>query len=293
MTESVSGPQNFSDRDAFLTGAVEKLGTNPCDFQETFRRITSSGKKDGRRAAGVLLPIVFRESVPGCGQFVFQLIKRSLLVPQPGDLSLPGGLLHPLLDRIMRPFLIHGPFPIINGKARAYALRQSGSSFHLVTLFMANALRETWEEIRLSPLRVRFLGCLPSYNLALFQRTIFPLAGFVDHPNTLKPNREVEKIVEIPLLSFFRRDLYGCFRVSTQGSAGSQSLEYPCLIHRDSDGKDEILWGATFSIILSFLEIVTSWQLPEWRQGLVITRNLSPDYLTGRPPSEQQNRFHT
>jgi 8-oxo-dGTP pyrophosphatase MutT (NUDIX family) len=287
MIESVTDPGLFRDRKAFLARIIEKLGTPPCDFQETFRNLTTSEKTDRqRRAAGVLLPLLFRESIPGGkGQFVFQLIKRSTLVPQPGDLSLPGGMLHPVLDRLLRPLLIHGPFPIVRGKALAYALQQHAPSFRFITLFLTNALRETWEEIRLSPARVRFLGPLPTYSLTLFRRTIFPLAGFVENPGTLLPNREVEKIVEIPLSSFYREDVFGCYQIDVPGPSGRGLLQYPCLIHRDTDGKEEVLWGATFHIIVGFLRIVTDYSLPEWRKGPVIFRKLRFDYLTGRPSS--------
>ena len=287
MTEPAPDPGLFTDRKAFLARVIEKLGTPACDFQETFRKLTPSGKKDHhRRAAGVLLPLLFRESTPGGkGQFVFQLIKRSSLVPQPGDLSLPGGMLHPVLDRLLRPLLIHGPFPILRGKARAYALQQQAPSFRLIALFLTNALREAWEEIRLSPARVRFLGPLPTYSLTLFRRTIFPLAGFVENPGPPRPNREVEKIVEIPLSSFYREDIFGRYQIDAPGQAGRRSLQYPCLIHRNSDGGEEVLWGATFHIIVGFLGIVTDYRLPEWRKGPVIFRKLRLDYLTGRPPS--------
>ena len=287
MTEPAPDPGLFTDRKAFLARVIEKLGTPACDFQETFRKLTPSGKTDHhRRAAGVLLPLLFRESTSGGkGQFVFQLIKRSSLVPQPGDLSLPGGMLHPVLDRLLRPLLIHGPFPILRGEARAYALQQQAPSFRFIALFLTTALREAWEEIRLSPARVRFLGPLPTYSLTLFRRTIFPLAGFVENPGTLRPNREVEKIVEIPLSSFYREDIFGCYQIDAPGPAGRRSLQYPCLIHRNSDGEEEVLWGATFHIIVGFLGIVTDYRLPEWRKGPVIFRKLRLDYLTGRPPS--------
>jgi len=287
MTEPFVDPGLFTDRTEFPASIIVKLGTRHCNFQETFRKLTPSGKTDHhRRAAGVLLPLLFREYTPGGkGQFVFQLIKRSSLVPQPGDLSLPGGMLHPVLDRLLRPLLIHGPFPIFRGKARAYALQQQAPSFRFIALFLTNALREAWEEIRLSPARVRFLGPLPTYSLTLFRRTIFPLAGFVENPGTLRPNREVEKIVEIPLSSFYRGDIFGCYQIDAPGPAGCRSLQYPCLIHRDSDGAEEVLWGATFHIIVGFLGIVTDYRLPEWRKGPVIFRKLRLDYLTGRSPS--------
>ena len=287
MTEPFVDLGQLMDRTEFPARIIVKLGTRHCDFQETFRQINVGSMTDQhRRAAGVLLPLLFREAFPGGkGQFVFQLIKRSSLVPQPGDLSLPGGMLHPLLDRLLRPFLIHGPFPILSGKARTYALHQQASDYRLITLFLTNALRESWEEIRLSPARVHFLGPLPTYSLTLFRRTIFPLAGFVENPGPPRPNREVEKIVEIPLSSFYRENLFGCYRIDASDSKEHRSLQYPCLIHRDSDGAEEVLWGATFHIIISFLGIVMDYRLPEWMNGPVIVRNLRPDYLTGRPPS--------
>lgn len=287
MTEPFIDPELLTDHKGFPARVVDRLGTRHCDFREISLQINlDRGTDRHRRAAGVLLPLLFREASPGGkGRFVFQLIKRSSLVPQPGDLSLPGGMLHPLLDRLMRPFLVHGPFPILMGKAREYALRQNGPAFPLITLFLTNALRESWEEIGLSPARVRFLGPLPAYSLTLFRRTIFPLAGLVENAAPPRPNREVEKIVEIPLSSFYREECFGCFRIGGPGSAGRESLEYPCLIHRDSDGTQEVLWGATFHIIISFLGIVMDFRLPEWRNGPLILRSLHPDYLTGRPPS--------
>ncbi len=287
MTETAPDPALFKDRSKFPTAVIEKLGVHPSDFQETFCRIPTGGKTDHRhRAAGVLLPLLFRESLPGGrGEFVFQLIKRSSSVPQPGDLSLPGGMLHPFLDRILRSILIHGPFPILSGKARTYALQQQAPTFRMITLFLTNALRESWEEIRLSPARVRFLGPLPTYSLTLFRRTIFPLVGFVGNPSFPRLNREVEKIIEIPLSSFYREDLFGSYRIDASDSTGHRSLQYPCLIHRDSDGAQEVLWGATFNIIISFLGIVMDYSLLDWRNGPIIRRSLHPDYLTGRPPS--------
>ena len=275
----------INTREAFLDRVIEKLGTHPCDFQSTFREIATSGGDNRRRAAGVLLPLLFRESSEGCsnseGSFLFQLIKRSPTVSQPGDLGFPGGMLHPILDRILRPLLTHGPFSILRGKARQYAVSQNADAFGLISLFLANALRESWEEIRLPPSRVLFLGPLPTYNLTLFRRTIFPVAGFVENQGLLRPNREVEKIVEIPLASFYQEERFGCYQIEAGAPDGKKPLQYPCLIHHDPDVGEELLWGATFNIIVQFLEIVLNYRLPEWKQGPVIIRRLKPDYLTG------------
>jgi len=92
-----------------------------------------------------------------------------------------------------------------------YARRRGNAAFNDITLFLANAVRESWEEIRLSPFNIRFLGPLPSYSLHLFTRTIFPVVCLVEKKWKFHPNREVEKMVEIPLQSFYNEDNYGFF----------------------------------------------------------------------------------
>ncbi len=284
-------PGLFERREEFLDRVVERLGRHPSDFSEGMREIKASGKSGASRlAAGVLLPLGFRTQSAGRraekAGFHFRLIKRSASVPQPGDLSCPGGMLHPLLDRLLRPLLIHGPFPVVRGRARRLAAEREPETFRTIGLFLTNALRESWEEIGLSPRSVRFLGPLPTYSLTLFRRTIFPLAGFVEGDGRPRPNREVEKIVDIPLSSFYRAGAIGCLILLASDpstAAAGEIRRFPCLIHRGDEGSEEILWGATFQIIVRFLEIVLDYRLPEWEGGRVIRRTLGFEYLTGRP----------
>ena len=297
MGDIDSDPKLFGHREAFLALAVERLWTYPSDFLSTLTKIRVPGfGEPPRQAAGVLLPLLFRQPFEGDhekSQFTFQLIKRSSRVSQPGDLSCPGGIISPFIDRILRPLLTHGPNPIIRGPARAYAFQREPALRRIITLFLVNALRESWEEIGLSPLRVRFLGPLPTYGLKRFRRTIFPLAGFVRKPSPLNLNREVEKIVEIPLSSFYDGRSIGRFILSapdTSDHGEAQSLQHPCLMHRSSDGAEEILWGATFHICVQFLEIVMDYRLPDWERGFAVRRTLGPDYLTERSTSQ---RFFT
>ena len=280
----------FRSREGFLARVTDRLGTYPSDFQPEMKRITALKNTDTPQlAAGVLLPLVFpvppSNGSPEAGEFLFQLIKRSSLVSQPGDLSCPGGMIHPVIDRLLRPLLIYDPLPITRGRPRAYAFSRGPTSLRITTLFLANALRETWEEIGLPPWRVRYLGPLPTYGLTRFRRTIFPLVGYVRNGDPPRPNREVEKIVEIPLSSFFQEGHIGCYILSVPdpNEAGvSIPIRYPCLIHRNPDGGEEILWGATFHIITRFLAIVLDYQLPDWINGPVVRRTLRPDYHVER-----------
>ncbi len=289
MSEIYTNLGIFSHRDAFLARVVDRLGRYPSDYLSTTAQIKASHESVApRQAAGVLLPLLFRQSSsndPSETQFVFQLIKRSSRVSQPGDLSCPGGMISPLIDRLLQPFLIRGPHPIIRGPARNYMTQREPALRRIMTLFLVTALRESWEEIGLSPFRVRFLGPLPTYSLKRFRRTIFPLAGFVEKPSPINTNREVEKIVEIPLVSFYDEKLIGCYILSAPDPSDHgvlQSLQHPCLIHHDSNGKTEILWGATFHICIRFLEIVMGYRLPDWEKGCAIRRTLDSDYLTGK-----------
>ena len=281
-------PALFTCREEFLIRATEKLGFYPSNFLSAMEQIKASVRTAApHRAAGVLLPLYFRappSNAPSGGEFVFQLIKRSSRVSQPGDLSCPGGMVHPILDRLLRPLLLHGHFPIIRGPVGIYVSQREPAIRQMMALFLANALREAWEEIGLSPCRVRFLGPIPAYSLTLFRRTIFPLVGFVKRPGSLRLNREVEKIVEIPLTSFYREELIGCYTVSLPEPTDTgfqKSFQYPCLIHRAADGGEEILWGATFHILTQFLRIVMDYHLPAWEKGRIIRRTLRSDYLTG------------
>jgi 8-oxo-dGTP pyrophosphatase MutT (NUDIX family) len=273
-------------KDDMLDLIVKKLGTIPLDYADKFELIKKKRESDKAwLAAGVLIPLFFRENPENEGgkEFVFQLIKRSSGVPQGGDLSGPGGMLNPMLDRSFASLIGTGILPSLKGKPRSYLRKRDPASRHNIRLFLANALRESWEEVRMNPLNVELLGPLPSYDLTLFTRTIFPLVGLVRKEWNFRPNWEVEKVVEIPLKSFFSEDSYGVLSIEALDETGSPKLNWdlPCLIHGDIDGSEEVLWGATFNIILSFLKIVFNYEPPARNENKIIKRTLKPGYMTG------------
>ncbi len=286
-------PSILNQKEKTINLIIEKLGNSPIDFSEKFESIKKMRKKNETwHAAGILLLIHCKKNPDAAvwneGEFVFQLIKRSADVPQGGDLSCPGGILELSKDRILCNLISRGLPPILKGKALKYTQTKGKEAFRDISLFLANALRESWEEVRLSPFNVAFLGPLPCYDLTLFTKTIFPVAGLVKKEINFRPNGEVDKIVEIPLKAFFREENYGIY--SLEASDGLDEVQerkwdFPCLIHQDHDGKEEILWGATFSIIMSFLKIVFDFELPHMKPKKVIKRILLPDYLTGNVSS--------
>lgn len=272
----------LSHRDDILDLIVERLGRFPVDFSEKMDLMEK--RKKGSRvqpAAGVLLLLSYRGK-RNEGDFFFQLIKRASGVPQAGDIGCPGGLLNPFLDPFLRLFIVHKFSPILRGDALEYARKRGKTACRNITLFLANALRESWEELRINPFRVVFLGPLPSRDLISFERTIFPLAGYVKDEKGFRPNREVEKIVEIPLRTFFEDGNYGLCRLETTPGKVMEKIDnnrcYPCFIYHD-----EVLWGATFDVVLNFLKIVFDFKLPESHTERIVKKKLYADYLTGRP----------
>lgn len=247
----------------------------------------SHGASNRHSAAGVLLLLKERDRLPRGDlperETVVLFIKRSTKVSQSGDLSLPGGLLNPKIDNILRFFLVSFGFSIFKGKARALAKIKGRETYYLITLFLANALREAWEEIGINPFYVSYLGALPTRSLVLFKRTIFPLVGYIRGKDGFSHlSGEVEKVVEIPLSHFLNVEHYGSYIVDAPppvmpANAGLQC--FPCFIHEEG-GSEEILWGATFSILSTFLQLVFGFVPPvngEKRRR----RTLHKNYLTG------------
>lgn len=279
----------LSERENFLRLAVEKLGNAPLDFCETLDGI--SAPKDGAESwspAGVLLPLFFREGdnrADGRGEFVFKLMKRSPAVVQSGDISCPGGGLRKIADPLLSRLVAAGFPPILRGEALASARRRGESHYRTILLFLTNAVREAWEEMGISPFNVECLGPLPCRPLIAFTKVIFPVAGYIKRDWNPRTNFEVDKILELPLRDFFDPDHYGLYTIETDYKLRdniSGIRHFPCFIARDEKGEEEILWGASFSIVMSFLKIVFDFDLPDIRGNRTLTKVLPREYLLGR-----------
>jgi len=280
---------DLSDPKGVIERIVERLGSVPIDYEERVEFIRSkNGTADRWLAAGVILLIHYHEGT-GCESgFVLQLIKRSSVVPQPGDISCPGGMLHPVADRLLRHLIASGLSPIMRGKARALARARGEKTLDHISLFLTNALREAWEEVRVNPLNIRFLGALPSRELYVFSRVIFPVVGLVRRDWTFQPNREVDRVIEIPLKALFDQNRYGTLTVEIESTLPFRHevepvRNFPCFLYTPPGGREEVLWGATMSIVMNFLQIVFGFTLPEENSNRVVRKSLRPDYATGNP----------
>ena len=269
---------------------IEALGREPLDY------LTQSDFIDGQRQSkeawaggSTLLPLYFdddrsrEKDTPG--NYVILLTKRSKSVQQPGDLCAPGGGIHPFLDSVLANLLRFVLFPGIHGLSFKLARRRGRSIYKRILLLLSIALRESWEELRLSPFNVEFLGVLPTYRLRHRNWIIFPMVGRVKHPWKPKPSWEVEKIVSIPLESFFCPENYAIYSLEVPENLIAQGIpnpwEFPCLVQKQ-DGEEEILWGATFEVIQTFFKIVFDFSFPISAAARVIHRPLALNYFSGR-----------
>jgi 8-oxo-dGTP pyrophosphatase MutT (NUDIX family) len=277
------------DREKFPRHVIEALAGIPLDYLEqlAFIRQQKNSPTPWERA-GILLPISFLEieqtDKDRPSEYVVLLNKRSKRVQQAGDLCAPGGGVHPFLDRITQQILRMGLFPWTKGLAFDAGKKRGETAYKTILFFLGNALRESWEEIRLSPFNLEFLGSLPSYRLQSRRWIIFPVVGRVRHPWQPKLSPEVDKIISIPLRTFFQPENHAFYSLEVPEALVAQGIPnpwaFPCLVY-DADGAEEILWGATYAVMRSFLGFIFDQPLPSPDGRRVIQRKLMANYLSG------------
>ena len=262
---------------------IRNLARIPPDYSEQKAFIQNKRKKGIKWLRAGVLVLLGKYSMQGVsGDDYFLLLnKRSSDVKQPGDLCFPGGHTNHWIDVISSHLIIPHILPLRKGKGFKLNKRTNKAAFPTITYFLGNVLREAFEEMRLNPFKVDFLGALRCYRLEQFHRTIFPIVGIIKGETKLKPNWEVDKLLKIPLLSLFEQDNYAGYRLRVTGKFrkifNSDSMEYECFIHRENGQPDEILWGATYKITMSFLKVIFDFDPPNGRERSVVYGELYPE----------------
>jgi 8-oxo-dGTP pyrophosphatase MutT (NUDIX family) len=212
------------------------------------------------------------------------LNKRSPRVRQPGDLCYPGGSVAPRFDFNVARLLGLPLGPLGRWPRWKRWRRKRPLESRWLALYFATALREAFEEMRLNPFRVRFLGPLPHHRLVMFRRLIYPLAVWVPGLQRFKPNWEVERIVRIPLRQLLEPEHYIRYRLTmalpAQPTAAGQVRLVPAF-RIPSSSSPEILWGATYRITMAFLQMVFGFSPPAMERLPVVNGHLGSNYLTG------------
>lgn len=216
------------------------------------------------------------------------LNKRSRKVRQPGDLCCPGGGLSPRIDPYLARLLLLPGISMMGWPYWPEWRNRHPVQARRMSLFLATGLREGFEEMRLNPLGVRFLGPLPPADLRLFQRVIYPMVVRVRRQTRFVPNWEVEKVVRIPLSYLLNPDHYARYRVrfsrSVQARLDRTVEDFPCFLF-ERNGEREMLWGVTYRIVTSFIETVFNFRPPEADSLPVTSGTLRRAYMSGRKNS--------
>lgn len=212
------------------------------------------------------------------------LTKRSLEVSQPGDLSFPGGGPHPISDALLAKLLNLPQMPLARWPHRKKMAQEAPSRYQTMITSLATSLRESFEEIRLCPFNVDFLGTMPPQSLVMFKRTIFPMVGWLKRPTRFKSNGEVAAIMTIPLADFFDPDNYANYRVNYSPSLAARinqtHKEFPCFVFQHNQ-EQEILWGVTFRIVMTLLSQVFDYQMPSLVGRPVFNGRIGKSYYRG------------
>ena len=210
--------------------------------------------------------------------------KRSRRVRQPGDLCFPGGGLDPRWDEPLARLLALPGLPLARWPYWKHWKRARPVESRRLALFLAAGLREGLEEMLLNPFGVEFLGHLPPRSLIMFRRVIYPLVGWAGRQKRFRPNWEVERILRIPLRELLDPARYANYRVRVapglRDRVDRPVGDFACFVHRRGD-RAEILWGATFHIVMGFLNLVFGFE-PPGPAGLPVIRGvLEEAYAVG------------
>lgn len=213
------------------------------------------------------------------------LNKRSLKVRQAGDLCCPGGSVARRTDPCFAKVLT---LPVASlGRWKYWNLwkKQQPSAAESLALYWATGLREGFEEMRLNPFGVKFLGPLPPQPLVMFQRSIHPLVGWVGRQKRFLPNWEVEKIVNIPLKDLLNPANYARYELHVQTRGDSKASETmrsrPCFRFQFNH-ETELLWGATYRIVMVFMQYTFAFRPPDFQKLPAVQGVLDPIYFTGK-----------
>ncbi|WP_207680909.1 NUDIX hydrolase [Desulfonema magnum] len=212
------------------------------------------------------------------------LNKRSRKVRQPGDLCCPGGSVSPRLDACLSTLLTLPGFPLMRWPCWSQWRDRYPDEARMLKLLFATGLRECFEEMRLNPFGVQLMGPLPPRRLLMFRRVIFPMAAWIPRQKRFAVNWEVEKVVYIPLRYLLNPDSHACYRVQftpyIERKLHRKTQDFPCIVYKNQN-ENELLWGATYHIVIGFLEMIFGFKPPDMASLSVIHGVMEENYLTG------------
>lgn len=274
--------EHLLDDPEALQACILKLLGHKCGCESLF----NSDSCDRVRSSSVLMLLGRQPAENGADpEICLVLNKRSKHVLQGGDLCCPGGTINSRLDSTLARALSLPGLPLSRWSHWTDLQRKCPEEARLLSTLLVTALRESWEEMRLNPLGVRFLGPLPSQCLIVFRRVIHPMVAWIPRQKRFHPNWEVERIVSIPLRSLLDPANYALYLLDVppglRWRLPGREHRYPCFLY-SSRGNREMLWGVTFRIVMSLVEMVFNFNLPDVARLPVVHGVLEESYVQGR-----------
>ncbi len=266
-----------------LRAHVTKVLSSRCGPESIFRNEECNSRE---RISSVLFLLGEHVSENGGAREVCIILnKRSKKVKQSGDLCCPGGAVETPFDKWFARLLTLPGSPLSRWKDWNKLKRDRPVDAEFLSLLFAAGVRESWEEMRLNPLGLTFLGPMPSQCLILFRRVIHPMAIWVSHQKHYTLSWEVEKVIYIPLRELLNPFNYAVHRRFIpphlewrfQGTA----VDFPCFLH-SSGGRAEMLWGATYRIVTHFMEMVFGFVAPDPARLPLVPASLRDEYVNGK-----------
>ncbi|MCE5332982.1 MAG: CoA pyrophosphatase [Desulfobacteraceae bacterium] len=269
------------DPSALQQRAIDRLA-NRCGLETLFREEDCGGDV---RTSSVLLLLGDRVFEPnGMAEACIILNKRSKEVKQPGDLCCPGGAIEAGVDPYFAKLLSLPGSTLSRWPCWSRLKHESPGDAEFLSLLLAAGLREGWEEMRLYPFGIRFLGPLPAQCLILYRRVIHPMVAWVSRQKSYTLSWEVERIVYIPVRALLNPFHYAVFRLFVPPRLAwrfnGTTVDFPCFIHTHG-GRAELLWGATYRIVTFFLEIVFGFKPPGPERLPLVPAGLDEGYVNG------------
>ncbi|MEN6440266.1 MAG: CoA pyrophosphatase [Syntrophobacter sp.] len=270
-----------------LLGHLARVLSAHCGVESLFRNEECNRNV---RTSSVLLLLGQRVLEPGgAPETCIILNKRSGAVKQSGDLCCPGGAVEPRSDPWFARLLSLPGSTLSRWPCWSTLRRGQPLEAEFLSLLLAAGFRESWEEMRLNPFGLRFLGPLPSQCLVLFRRVVHPMVVWVSRQKKFSLSWEVERIVEIPLRALLNPFNYGMHRLyippGLEWRFQGKRADFPCFLYTH-EGRADLLWGVTFRIVTLLMELAFGFIPPDPARLPLVPTSLREEYVNGRTNNE-------
>lgn len=174
-------------------------------------------------------------------------VKEPKITPKSTNKAAVLLLFYPIMDEAYFSLIQR---PTYNGSHSGQIALPGGKWEKKDKTIIQTALREAWEEINIEKKNVEILGELSGIYIPPSNFDVTPVLGISRNRPNFKPNqREVEEILEIPLVNLLRPETLKETEVSIENGG---KLKTPYF-----DLSEKVVWGATAMILNEIKHYIT------------------------------------